>query len=169
MEFSLSWNCCFYPLTFSFLQKTKCLLMACLHLEHSVHFETYDSCQCKYLGCCYCSVTKSCLTLRPHRLQHSRLPCPSLSPGVCSNSCPLNWWCYLTISPSAAPFSFCLQSFPELVSQLLKRQNFISCLFIQKYENHHLPHYFFFFSSSCVIKYKTNQKENSNKFPMFSV
>ena len=33
-------------------------------------------------------------------------------PGVCSGSCPLSWWCYLTISSSAAPFSFCLQSFP---------------------------------------------------------
>ena len=45
-------------------------------------------------------------------LQHTRLPCPSLSPRVCSNSCPLSRWCYPTISPSAAPFSFCFQSFP---------------------------------------------------------
>ena len=45
-------------------------------------------------------------------LQHVRHPCPSLSPGVCSNSCPLRWWCYPTISSPAAPFSFCLQSFP---------------------------------------------------------
>ena len=44
-------------------------------------------------------------------LQHARIPCPSLSPRVCSNSCPLSWWCSLTISSSAAPFSFCLQSF----------------------------------------------------------
>ena len=48
----------------------------------------------------------------PHGLQHVRLPCPSLSSRVCSNSCPLSQWCYLTISFSAAPFSFCLQSFP---------------------------------------------------------
>ena len=41
----------------------------------------------------------------------ARLPCPSLSPGICSNSCPLSQWCFLTISSSAAPFSFCLQSF----------------------------------------------------------
>ena len=39
-------------------------------------------------------------------------PCPSLSPGACSNSCPLSWWCHPTISPSVAPFSSCLQSFP---------------------------------------------------------
>ena len=38
--------------------------------------------------------------------------CPSLSPRVCSNSCPLSWWCYLTILCSVAPFSFYLQSFP---------------------------------------------------------
>ena len=48
----------------------------------------------------------------PHALKHTRFPCPSLSPGVCSNSCPLSWWRYLTVSPSAVPFSFCLPSFP---------------------------------------------------------
>ena len=51
-------------------------------------------------------------SLRPHGLKDSRLPCPSLSPRVCSNFCPLSQWCYLTISSSDAPFSFCLQSFP---------------------------------------------------------
>ena len=50
-------------------------------------------------------------SLQLHGLQHTRLPCPSLSPGICSNSCPLSWWCYLTISSSAIPFSFCLQFF----------------------------------------------------------
>ena len=40
--------------------------------------------------------------LRPHGMQHARLPC-LLSPGVCSNPCPLNQWCYLTISFSVAP------------------------------------------------------------------
>ena len=50
--------------------------------------------------------------LWPHGLQHTRLPCPSLSPRVCSNSWPLSQWCHLTISCSAALFSFCLQSFP---------------------------------------------------------
>ena len=48
-------------------------------------------------------------SLWPHRLQHSKLPCPS--PGACSNSCPLNCWCHLTISSSVVSFS-CLQSFP---------------------------------------------------------
>ena len=47
-----------------------------------------------------------------HGLQHTRLPCPSPSPGTCSNSCQLNWWYHPTISSSVALFSFCLQSFP---------------------------------------------------------
>ena len=50
-------------------------------------------------------------SLQPHGLQHIRLPCPSLSPGVCLNSCPLRWWCHPTISTSVATFSSCLQSF----------------------------------------------------------
>ena len=49
-------------------------------------------------------------SLRPNELQHTRLPCPSLFPGVCSNSGPLNQWCHPTISSSLAPF-FCSQSF----------------------------------------------------------
>ena len=61
------------------------------------------------LSCC--SVAQSYLTLQPHGLQHARLPCPSLSPGVCSNSCPLSQWCHPTISSSVVPFS-CPQSFP---------------------------------------------------------
>ena len=51
-------------------------------------------------------------SLQSHWLQHTRLPCPSLSPRVCSSSCPLSQWCYLTISFSVALVSFCLQSFP---------------------------------------------------------
>ena len=62
--------------------------------------------------CCCCSVTDSCLTLRPQPMP-SRLPCPSLSSRVCSSSCLLSQWCYLTISTSAtAAFSFHLQSLP---------------------------------------------------------
>ena len=47
----------------------------------------------------------------PHELQHTRLPYPSPSPGACSDSCPLNLWCYTTISYSVVLFSSCLQSF----------------------------------------------------------
>ena len=51
-------------------------------------------------------------SLRPQGLQHTRLPCPSLCPKVCSNSCPLSQWCHPTISSSVSPFSSCPQSFP---------------------------------------------------------
>ena len=51
-------------------------------------------------------------SLQPHGLQHARLPCPSPTPGVYSNSSPLSWWCHTTISSSVVPFSFCLQSCP---------------------------------------------------------
>ena len=61
----------------------------------------------------WCSVSKSCPTLcYPHGLQHAGLPCFSLSPWVCSNSCPSSQWCHPTILSSAVPFSSCLQSFP---------------------------------------------------------
>ena len=50
-------------------------------------------------------------SLWPHRLQHARLPCPSPTPRVYSNPCPLSWWCHPTISSSIVPFSFHLQSF----------------------------------------------------------
>ena len=50
-------------------------------------------------------------SLRSHGLQHARFPRPSLSPGACSNSCPLRWWGHPTISSSVAPFS-CPQSYP---------------------------------------------------------
>ena len=42
-------------------------------------------------------------SLQPHGLQHTRLLCPSPSPGVCSNSCPLSWWYHPTISSSVPP------------------------------------------------------------------
>ena len=51
-------------------------------------------------------------SLWPHRLQHASLPCPSLSPRVCSNSCALSQWSHLSISSSVVPFSSCPQSFP---------------------------------------------------------
>ena len=57
-----------------------------------------------------CSVMSD--SLQPHGLQHARLPCPSSSPGACSNSCPLSQWCHPTISSSVIPFASCLQSFP---------------------------------------------------------
>ena len=51
-------------------------------------------------------------SLQHHELQHARPPCPSPTPGVHSNPCPLSWWCHPTISSSVVPFSSCLQSAP---------------------------------------------------------
>ena len=51
-------------------------------------------------------------SLKPHGLQHARLPCPLPTPGAYSNSCPSSQWCYPTISTSFSPFSFQSQSFP---------------------------------------------------------
>ena len=58
-----------------------------------------------------CSVVSNFLW--PHGLQHTRLPCPLLSLGACSNSCPLSQWCYRTISSPVASFSSSPQPFPE--------------------------------------------------------
>ena len=51
-------------------------------------------------------------SLRPHESQHARPPCPSPTPGVYSNSCPLSRWCHPAISSSVIPFSSCPQSLP---------------------------------------------------------
>ena len=57
-----------------------------------------------------CSVMSN--SLQPHELQHTRPPCPSPTPGVHPNPCPLSRWCDPTISSSVVPFSSCPQSFP---------------------------------------------------------
>ena len=60
--------------------------------------------------CCCCLFSRyPCQTLRPHGLQHTGILCPSLSPRVCANSCPLSQWCHPTISSSVVPFSSRLQ------------------------------------------------------------
>ena len=63
--------------------------------------------------CCCCSGAKLCPTLLPHGLQHTRLPCPSLSPGLCSNSCPLSWSCHPVIS-SCHPLLLLPSIFPSI-------------------------------------------------------
>ena len=65
----------------------------------------------RHWNSCCCSVTKSCLILWHCGLQHDRFLGPPLSPRVCPNSF-LSWWCYLTISPSSALFSFSWSTFP---------------------------------------------------------
>ena len=60
----------------------------------------------------FSSVSQSCPTLQPHEPQHTRPPCPSLTPRAHPNPCPLSRWCHPTISSSIIPFSSCPQSFP---------------------------------------------------------
>ena len=60
-----------------------------------------------------CSVVSD--SLQPHQLQHDRPPCPSPTPRVYQNSCPLSQWCHSTISSSVVPCSSCLQSFTASV------------------------------------------------------
>ena len=61
------------------------------------------------------------VSLWPHGIQHARLPCPSLTPRACSNSCPSSQWCHSTISSSVMPFSSYLQSFPASGSFLMSQ------------------------------------------------
>ena len=58
-------------------------------------------------------------SLLPHGLLHAKLPYPSPSPRVCSNSCPFSQWCHPTISSSVTSFSSCFQSFSESGSFLM--------------------------------------------------
>ena len=70
---------------------------------------------CRLLLCSYHVVVSHSVvsdSLWPHVLQHTRFPCPSLSPGICSNSLPLSRWCHIYISSSVARLSSCPQSFP---------------------------------------------------------
>ena len=60
-------------------------------------------------------------SLWPHELQQARLPCLSLSPSICSNSCPSSRWCHPTISSCVVPFPSCLQSFPASASFPMRR------------------------------------------------
>ena len=76
-------------------------------LWHSAFFMVQLSYQ--YIQFSHSVVSNS---LQPHGLQHTRPPCPSPTPRVYSNSCPLSRWCHPTISSSVIPFFSCLQSFP---------------------------------------------------------
>ena len=75
------------------------------------------------LSCLFSSVQFSLSfvssSLQPHETQHARPPCPSPTPGVYPNSCPVSQWCHPTISSSVVSFSFCIQSFPASRSFLM--------------------------------------------------
>ena len=94
------------------------VLDICIYIHKHYRYDI-----CIYVYICMllfsCQVMSNSLWL--HGLQHSRLPCPSLSPRVCSNSCPLSQWWHPTISFSVTPFSSCSQSFPASESFLMSQ------------------------------------------------
>jgi len=77
-------------------------------------------------------------SLQPHELQHTRPPCPSPTPRVHPNPCPLSRWCHPTISSSVIPFSFCPQSLPASESFQMS-QFFASCGQIMEYQLQQYP------------------------------
>ena len=100
-------------------ERQRCLSVALTHMEATVLFLWKDWLSTPWRGyqlrVTIVVVVQSLSrvgSLRPHGLQHTRLPCPSPTPGLCWNSCPSGWWCHPTISSSVIPFSSCLQSFP---------------------------------------------------------
>ena len=80
-------------------------------LKNSVDFSVMEENKGHYFYISHSVVSDS---LQPRGVQPTRFHCPSLSPGVRSNSCPLSRWCHPTISCSVTPFSSCHQSFPKL-------------------------------------------------------
>ena len=90
----------------------KCLIISLLFVDKTVLFPL--NCHCSFSR--DQSVQFSCSvmsdSLWPYGLQHTRLPCPSPTPGACSNPCPSCQWYHPTISSSVVPFFSCLQPFP---------------------------------------------------------
>ena len=94
-----------------------------LYLISHILIELFITYKCIYFYSIYIyinSIIRCCLvakslsdSLQPHGLQHTRLRCPSVSPGACSNSCLLSRWCHPTISPSVTSFSSRPQYFPS--------------------------------------------------------
>ena len=80
----------------------------------SLSTDWFDCCQSES-----CSVMSN--SLWPHELQHSRPSCPSPTPWLHPNSCPLSRWCHPTLSSSVVPFSSCPQSFPASGSFQMSR------------------------------------------------
>ena len=105
------------PLSHPYWNHTTLLALLWMRANHQLpSSEVGSSLKDSTSGSNLCSVQLSYSvmsnSLRPQGLQLTRLPCPSPTPGNCSDSCPLSWWCHPTISFSAIPFSSCPQSFP---------------------------------------------------------
>ena len=94
-----------------------------MHWSHFVAHRKWLACGCYHYSVQFGhSVVPD--SLRSHGLQHARPPCPSPTPGACSNSCPSSRWCHPTISFSVIPFSSHLHSFPL---SLLLLKSFLKC------------------------------------------
>ena len=87
-----------------------------LFFEAKKPFEFLSGLKKKILNLLLFSQQVKSTSLWPNEMQHTRLPCPSLSPGVCSHSGPLSLWRHPNISSSVIPFSPCPQSFPASIS-----------------------------------------------------
>ena len=83
-------------------------IVTCCHFSPFNNFTTLE----KLLSSVQFSRSVVSDSLQPHELQHARPPCPSPTPGVHPNPCPLSRWCHPTVSSSVVPFSSCLQCFP---------------------------------------------------------
>jgi len=83
--------------------------------KHKLNQDMYiiSTSDSRYIYCCCLVVSNS---FQPHGMQHARLPCPSLSPGVFSDSYPWSWWCHQTISSSVIHSFFCPKSFTASMS-----------------------------------------------------
>ena len=106
-------NCCFWP-AYRFLRRQAGWsgIPISLRIFHSLLWST----QSKVFSSVQFSHSVISYSLRPHEPQHARPPCPSLTPRVNPNPCPLSRWCHSTISSSVVPFSSCPQSFPPSAS-----------------------------------------------------
>ena len=94
-----AWKSVWYILDFCYYLSSRWMntFSHCLEIkgEPLLCSHTRGICICSQFSCSVVSYS-----LRPHRLQHTRLPCPSPTPRACSNSCLLSWWCHPTISSS---------------------------------------------------------------------
>ena len=130
----------------------------------------------------FSSVTQSCLTLRPHELQHARPPCPSPAPRVYPNSCPSSWWCHLILCcpflllppipssirifssestlhmrwPKYWSFSFSISPSKEPPGLISFRMDWLDLLTVQGTLMSLLQHQNLFTSKNRLTHYKTN-------------
>ena len=124
-----NWTQMYYPLQYSCLQKSMdsgAWQATSMGSQRAEHVERLNWCFYLSLENClsysFAVVQSSVMSYSCDPwTQHARLPCPSLFPRVCSNSCPLSQWCHPAISSSISPFSSCLQAFPASRSFLMSQ------------------------------------------------